>query len=237
MRTCALRFLLLAALAGCSSNEAPSATGGDASAADAGAVDAAPEAAPIPDAAADAQVAPDPCPGVEPIPGFACAPQGTACEYGTDPHAVCWTFASCQQSDAGDLEWADSDPILNCTPDNDARCPAAFGAAAACPANPLRCDYPEGRCTCVPCVGAEGGAGMSWACRHWTDVGVGGTPGPAACPANRPHLEDPCSAEGTSCFYDSSCTGIVLGPGMKCSHGRWVPAPDPAFACTVRKCE
>jgi hypothetical protein len=227
-------------VAGCSSND----TTTPPASSDASVVDAttdAPFAPPGYDAAGgtDAPVVhASPCQPLEPIPDAPCPAAGVQCEYGKDPHAVCWTLAYCGVPPDGGttIAWVDDEPDPSCAPANDARCPAAFGVAASCPADPLRCDYAEGRCTCVDCATADGGEGRNWACRKWTDTGTGGTAGPTACPANRPHLGDPCGPEGTTCFYDGACTGIALGPAMQCKDGYWIGTVDPGLACAVRTC-
>ena len=83
---------------------------------------------------------------------------------------------------------------------------------------------------------SDGGAQTNWGCRRWTDVGPGGTPGPSACPVNRPHLGDPCTADQVTCYYDGACTDIALGPAMKCKQGYWYPTVDPGLKCAVRAC-
>ncbi len=130
----------------------------------------------------------------------------TACEYGSDPH--CTTIAEC-----GGYEWTILPPATSCS-GNPVACPATMdaGSGSTCPLDD-NCTYPDGRCSCIPCVATVCGpscehkdSGTEWYCKPWDE--------PPGCPNPRPLLGTACGDAGQYC-------GGSWDFGQVCSGGYW----------------
>ncbi len=193
--------------------------------------------------ASDAGEAPDaapntPCPPSPPQAGATCEKVGLWCQYGSDPHGRCATRAYCNVTlETGALHWdlLPADP--NCGSAGTA-CPSSFTPdAGPCPlgAGAHSCDFAEGRCACVNCDPADGGAERAeWTCRAWSDVatmelddggGLVEVPHPGECPPIAPRLGTYCTDTKVICGYDS-CGGVSLGWYEWCSDGTWAVGPQ-----------
>jgi hypothetical protein len=89
------------------------------------------------------------------------------------------------------------------------------------------CDYPEGRCACLPCEMPGSSFGFAWQCRPWDSGGNG-------CPARSPAAGEPCDAAGIVCRYDAYCS-VSVGEDLECKDGVWQAAAklDP---CVYQSC-
>jgi hypothetical protein len=155
------------------------------------------------------------CPEQEPAPGSSCTivtPRdsiGVMCEYGKLQYDVmCDTVLQCQNG-----AWTSAFAgTTSCQPDgpNSPSCPATYediqeDEGGSCSNAGLRCEYPEGVCTCSMGFGGPVllDAGTSWFCN----------PG-AGCPMPRPRL-------GSSCSTNQQCTYLTCEFGESCTGGYW----------------
>jgi len=153
------------------------------------------------------------CPEDQPTIGSACSmtpPRDSPeilCEYGElqyDPG--CDTVLTCEEG-----TWQNAfGPSETCQPDgpNSSSCPATYGdidGGGSCTDNGLRCEYPQGVCTCSAGFGGPVilDGGTSWYCN----------PGPG-CPMPRPRL-------GSSCTGNQQCTYQTCQFGESCTGGYW----------------
>jgi hypothetical protein len=157
------------------------------------------------------------CPENEPVVGSACSipdprdSPGLWCEYGKIQYDVsCDTAYQCQEG-----VWTKSNPLprSTCQPDgpNAPSCPATYGdlqaiPGAACTSDGLRCEYPQGVCSCARSFGGpiEPDAGTTWFCNPGAD-----------CPMPRPRLGASCSGSGQNCQY------LTCEFGEACVDGYW----------------
>ncbi len=157
------------------------------------------------------------CPANAPAAGSACASGDVQCEYPSAAYGDVAQYAvSCDsvfQCTGGTWSSVSLSPSA-CVPDgpNAGACPSSFGGlmnGTSCSENGLRCEYPEGVCTCskgfggVPVVDA----GPTWGCN----------PG-ASCPMPRPRIGSPCTTKET-------CTYETCSFGETCSDGVWQSEP------------
>lgn len=171
------------------------------------------------------------CPGQAPADQAACTPVEPlplGCEYGGDALGRCSTLADCASSGGSDFHWyVSKEPGCH----NASECPAKFAAVtvrAACPSTlQTPCDYPEGRCGCLPCGQADGGMGSTWSCVAAAESS-GCPPGPV------PRIGDRCNTPDQVCTHGSFC-GIMLRPAMACRSGFWVISPQ-NVDCALRQC-
>jgi hypothetical protein len=155
------------------------------------------------------------CPEEQPALGSACSlPSGmdvfpTLCEYGKLQYDVsCDTVLLCRSG-----SWAAETFESSCQPDapNSAACPATYAAlmdedGGSCSDNGLRCEYPEGVCSCSTGFGGPimPDGGTSWFCN----------PGPS-CPMPRPRLGSSCSGSSQNCTY------LTCEFSETCQKGYW----------------
>jgi len=144
------------------------------------------------------------CPVDVPVMGSPCSlPQPPdnpeiLCEYGKLQYDVaCDTVLSCQGG-----TWGRASPLPSiCQPDepNAPACPATYAdlqkdvaAGGSCSDANLRCEYPEGVCSCSQGFGGPISidGGTHWFCN----------PGPG-CPMPRPRLGEACTGSSQSCTY------------------------------------
>jgi hypothetical protein len=156
------------------------------------------------------------CPEEEPTVGAPCSiPEKMdtpeiLCEYGKlqyDP--TCDAIYQCEQG-----VWSKGNPLgSTCQPDgpNSASCPSTYADitgidGGACSDNGLRCEYPEGVCSCAKSFGGpiEPDGGTTWFCN----------PGPG-CPMPRPRLGASCSGSSQVCQY------LTCEFGESCTDGFW----------------
>jgi hypothetical protein len=156
------------------------------------------------------------CPDEEPKLGGACSmPQkmdtpAVLCEYGKlqyDP--ACDAIYQCEGGtwSKGYTEGA------ACQPDgpNSASCPSTYADitgidGGACEDDNLRCEYPQGVCSCAKGFGGPimPDGGTTWFCN----------PGPG-CPMPRPRLGSACSGSSQICGY------LTCEFGESCTDGFW----------------
>jgi hypothetical protein len=157
------------------------------------------------------------CPEAEPTAGSACSiPEkmdtpGILCEYGKLQYDVsCDAVYQCQGG-----AWTKSSFFsMPCQPDgpNAPSCPATFADAmdtdgGSCSNDGLRCEYPEGVCSCSGGFGGpiERDGGTSWYCSP-----------PSGCPMPRPRLGSSCSGSMQNCEY------FPCEFSEACQGGYWV---------------
>jgi hypothetical protein len=163
------------------------------------------------------------CPADLPSAHTPCSPEGRECEYGSSPVQDCNTVATCTAA-----EWVITEPNSSgnaCRTELDMKCPTLYAdvmKGTACPSLNLLCDYPRGRCACVPpgVIGAlpvDGSTQGTWECQTAA----------AGCPDTRPLLGTPCTQEGANCAY-GTCI-IQGGTTETCEGGIW--QTDVTTAC------
>jgi hypothetical protein len=156
------------------------------------------------------------CPEEPPAVGSPCSPTDgrdspeLLCEYGTPQYdPSCDTVLTCQ---SGTWQVAPTAPT-KCQPDgpNPSSCPATWAdvngeAGVSCSVAGLRCEYPQGVCTCATSFGGpiEVDAGTRWFCDP-----------PPGCPMPRPRLGASCSGPSTPCEY------FPCSFAEECSGGYW----------------
>jgi hypothetical protein len=146
------------------------------------------------------------------------------CEYGTSPVQSCDVVTTCNSM----KEWTVTPAGgTDCGAPLSPNCPATFDVAlmgGTCSNADLVCDYPVGRCECVPSgLVAQPLVGnppimlidASLPADHW----VCQDPDTTDCPLPRPRLGVFCSKAGVSCDY-GSCS-IVGGTTEICQGGVW----------------
>ena len=149
------------------------------------------------------------CPATVPVAGSECGHEsGLQCEYGDAWWSVsCDTVMECQSG-----AWAKFQPSYEqCTSEpgpNSTECPATFADVpqGACSQTGLRCEYPQGQCTCQVLLGGPvqiDGGSPDWQC----------VPG-MGCPFPRPRLGVSCSSEGQSCTYEECSYGEICQGGI-----------------------
>jgi hypothetical protein len=155
------------------------------------------------------------CPVDAPTVGVACSLAGLQCEY---PRGALY---------AGKLQYDVTCDILRgctsgawatvsfggvaCTPDgpNSTMCPASLDRVAnggACADRSLRCEYPDGVCTCAPNLGGPimlVDAGASWSCNP-----------ESGCPMPRPRLGSACATVGQMCTYEACAYEEICQDGI-----------------------
>jgi hypothetical protein len=172
------------------------------------------------DASGNGDTGRDPlCPAAAPANGDACATDGLACEYGSDPSPACDIIARCGQETRG--RWfVTPAATIGCGVSNPASCPTDYASVPrgqSC-SSQISCYYPEARCSCaVSCSSGgfcpaplDGGMPPStWQC----DL----PPENSGCPVPRPRAGDACATPALSCDY-GSCSG---GVALQCNTGYW----------------
>jgi hypothetical protein len=172
------------------------------------------------------------CPVGAPVEGAACE-MGASCEY-RDASAPrgCSTVAACPTG-----TWALTPPAATCGAKSAGGCPATFTSLADrsyCPTGVTgACDYPEGRCQCMPCqshIGATPGYGTGWMCRMWNTGGEG-------CPVVPPLGGTACGLTELICSYSGSDTCIGIGPeDYHCGASGYWEVVGGQSNCTVPFC-
>jgi hypothetical protein len=125
-----------------------------------------------------------------------------------------------------------TDAVTDAGSDRAPSCPAAYTSLAegapCATASGVSCDYPQGRCECLPCAAASGAVSSLWSCRAWDTGGPG-------CPAKSPPVGSACSTPNLFCTYGGLCS-ISVGDDLECVNGAWQKVPSPLGSCVFRMC-
>ncbi len=153
-----------------------------------------------------------PCPAA--LPTGACAIEGLACSYGTDPRHECRDASECTQG-----QWVVHHAACSPPSGGDVCGGAPPAAGSVCAIDGDFCAYGDGTmCGCSACSG--GGPCMAppphWQCS---------TPA-TGCPSALPNEGTTCAPEGRDCVYGQPCG--VSGVETKCVQGLWVWLPGQA---------
>jgi hypothetical protein len=177
------------------------------------------------------------CPATVPTAGAACSAsaQFVSCQYpGEGPNHICGPRAECGPDQSSHkFQWKITPPASDCGT-APRPCPSSMGElaeGAPCPAGlgTNQCDYDTGRCACLSCLPADGGAGfgLMWSCRAWVDPDPG-------CPDIAPLVGTACDMPEQICFY-AGCGKVPVGDNLACHEGSW-RGSGIAGSCIIPQC-